>query len=89
MVLGDELHRFSEFVDNQLHPKLASLMLDDEEHLVVMLRVTLWMLRVQNDFELQIRTIVKLIVERSVDRRLIGPGCHVSFCFFYAENFLT
>jgi hypothetical protein len=54
-VLPDMLDRRGELVDHELHPQLRGLVLDDEQHLVVVRRARL--LRAEQALELKVAAV--------------------------------
>ncbi len=58
LVLDEQLVCPANLVDQQLDPQLCYLMLNDEQHFIVMRRVAQWHLRLQQSVELKVRGIV-------------------------------
>src|ERR1019366_9268898 len=61
LVFGDGLNRGLKLVQQQLHPQLADLVLDDEEHLVVSAGAAL--LRPEHDVEMQVVAVAHVAAE--------------------------
>jgi hypothetical protein len=80
-LVGREVpQRGPELVDEQLHPQLRRLVLDDEQHLVVMLRHAHRPLRSQQGIQLQVPAVGQLTgqvtVHPALDAALVGDNLH-------------
>ena len=56
-----------QFVDDQLHPQFADVVLDDEQHLVMVGRLAERLLRGQQGVQLQVATVVLAISQIDLD----------------------
>ena len=63
VVCGEVRDRRLEFVDDQLEPQLRGLVLDDEQHLVVVRRVAQRMLGVQHPVQAQVALVIEPTAE--------------------------
>src|SRR5690606_31028518 len=66
-VVAQVVHRRGQLVDQQLQPQLAGLVLDDEQHLVVVRRVRQRLLRGQQPVQPQVAAVAQAAVQVGVD----------------------
>ena len=69
-VLTQVADRTPDFVDDELDPELGNLVLDDEQHLVVMWRIAERVLRREQPIELQVARVIVVARQVRVDARL-------------------
>jgi hypothetical protein len=78
IVGGQVPDRGRELVDDELHPQLRRLVLDDEQHLVVVHRLRQRVLRREQAREVEVAAVGEAIVQVRVDtgfqRALVGVG---------------
>ena len=67
-VLPYPVDRATDLVNDELHPQLRDLVLDDEQHLVVVRRVRQRLLRPKQGLELQVRRVIVVSRELRVNR---------------------
>jgi len=72
----ETLDRGVELVNDELEPELGDLMLNDEQHLIVLWRIANRLLRAQQFVELQISVVAKLV---SADRPDLGNQGSIFF----------
>ena len=86
LVVRNERPRGEQLVPHELEPELARLMLDDEEHLVVMLRRADGHLGREHPVELQVRAVAHPVLEVGDD--LGFDGAFVRRCVGHCNTLL-